>query len=187
MSRWDSWHGSRWATSSSCSGRACLLDLSAGSPSSQPDMSRAPEAKSCSGDASRSCRQQHRLHNSSRHAAPNANRRGPGPLEEPAPCRLAASRLGWRGLTPRWPRSLRLGSASDGEDRFGPGRFQALRREAAAPCEKKLREKATAPAPARARAKGAGGSSPTVTSGSRPPARPGGRACGARPARRRRR
>jgi len=40
------------------------------------------------------------------------NRRGSGPLEEPSPARLAALRLGWRGLTPRWPRSLRLGSAS---------------------------------------------------------------------------
>ena len=28
------------------------------------------------------------------------NRRGSGPLEEPAPARLAALRLGWRGLTP---------------------------------------------------------------------------------------
>jgi hypothetical protein len=45
-------------------------------------------------------------------AAREQNRRGSGPLEEPAPARLAALRLGWRGLTPRWPRSLRLGSAS---------------------------------------------------------------------------
>ena len=39
-------------------------------------------------------------------------RRGSGPPEEPAPGRLSASQFGWRGLTPRWPRSLRLGSAS---------------------------------------------------------------------------
>jgi hypothetical protein len=39
-------------------------------------------------------------------------RRGSGPLEEPAPARPSAHRFGWRGLTPRWPRSLRLGSAS---------------------------------------------------------------------------
>ena len=39
-------------------------------------------------------------------------RRGPGPLEEPAPADPKAFRFGWRGLTPRWPRSLRLGSAS---------------------------------------------------------------------------
>jgi hypothetical protein len=42
----------------------------------------------------------------------NKKRRGPAPLEEPAPVRLAALQLGWQGLTPRWPRSLRLGSAS---------------------------------------------------------------------------
>jgi hypothetical protein len=45
-------------------------------------------------------------------SCPQRKRRGPGPLEEPSPARLAALRLGWRGLTPRWPRSLRLGSAS---------------------------------------------------------------------------
>jgi hypothetical protein len=36
----------------------------------------------------------------------------PGPFEEPAPARLSALRPGWRGLTPRWPRSSRLGPAS---------------------------------------------------------------------------
>jgi hypothetical protein len=40
------------------------------------------------------------------------NRRGPGPLEEPTPPSPKALLRGWRGLTPRWPRSLRLGSAS---------------------------------------------------------------------------
>ena len=39
-------------------------------------------------------------------------RRGPGPLEEPFPSSPEAFRFGWRGLTPQWPRSLRLGSAS---------------------------------------------------------------------------
>ena len=39
-------------------------------------------------------------------------RRGPGPLEEPAPSGPKAFSVGWRGLTPQWPRSLRLGSAS---------------------------------------------------------------------------
>ena len=44
--------------------------------------------------------------------AAERNRRGSGALEEPAPARLSAFRLRWRGPTPRWPRSLRLGSAS---------------------------------------------------------------------------
>jgi hypothetical protein len=39
-------------------------------------------------------------------------RRGPGPLEEPFPSGPRAFRFRWRGLTPQWPRSLRLGSAS---------------------------------------------------------------------------
>jgi hypothetical protein len=39
-------------------------------------------------------------------------RRGPGPLEEPFPSGPEALRFGWRGLTPQWPRSLRLGPAS---------------------------------------------------------------------------
>jgi hypothetical protein len=39
-------------------------------------------------------------------------RRGPGPLEEPARSGPKAFLCGWRGLTPQWPRSLRLGSAS---------------------------------------------------------------------------
>jgi hypothetical protein len=40
------------------------------------------------------------------------NRRGSKPLEEPAPSGPRALLHRWRGLTPRWPRSLRLGSAS---------------------------------------------------------------------------
>jgi hypothetical protein len=36
----------------------------------------------------------------------------PGSLEEPAPTDPKALRFGWQGLTPRWPRSLRLGTAS---------------------------------------------------------------------------
>jgi hypothetical protein len=43
-------------------------------------------------------------------------RRGSGSLEEPSPSRRSALGRRWRGLTPRWPRSLRLGSAS----RFPP-------------------------------------------------------------------
>ena len=39
-------------------------------------------------------------------------RRGPKPSEEPVPSGPRAFLPGWRGLTPRWPRSLRLGSAS---------------------------------------------------------------------------
>ena len=39
-------------------------------------------------------------------------RRGPGPLEEPTPSGPKAFPRRWRGLTPQWPRSLRLGSAS---------------------------------------------------------------------------
>ena len=39
-------------------------------------------------------------------------RRGPGPLEEPTPSGPRTFLRGWRGLTPQWPRSLRLGSAS---------------------------------------------------------------------------
>jgi hypothetical protein len=45
-------------------------------------------------------------------AAANEKRRGPGPLEEPTGSGPKAFLRGWRGLTPRWPRSLRLGSAS---------------------------------------------------------------------------
>jgi hypothetical protein len=47
-------------------------------------------------------------------AAAERKRRGPGPLEEPFPTSgpRAFVRFRWRGLTPRWPRSLRLGSAS---------------------------------------------------------------------------
>jgi hypothetical protein len=46
--------------------------------------------------------------------AAERKRRGPGPLEEPFPASgpRAFFRFRWRGLTPRWPRSLRLGSAS---------------------------------------------------------------------------
>src|SRR5271154_132228 len=40
-------------------------------------------------------------------------RRGSKPLEEPAASGPRAFCFGWRGLTPRWPRSLRLGSASE--------------------------------------------------------------------------
>ena len=39
-------------------------------------------------------------------------RRGPGPLEEPTLSGPRTFLRGWRGLTPQWPRSLRLGSAS---------------------------------------------------------------------------
>jgi hypothetical protein len=39
-------------------------------------------------------------------------RRGSKPLEEPLPSDPRVRRLRWRGLTPRWPRSLRLGTAS---------------------------------------------------------------------------
>src|SRR5450631_664317 len=41
------------------------------------------------------------------------NRRGPKPPEEPCRPNPRVLPAGWRGLTPRWPRSLRLGSASE--------------------------------------------------------------------------
>jgi len=54
-------------------------------------------------------------------------RRGPGPLEEPALSGPKAFLCGRRGLTPRWPRSLRLGSAS----RFNLARSSLARKPAA--------------------------------------------------------
>src|SRR5674476_1306696 len=44
--------------------------------------------------------------------AEEKKRRGSGPLEEPTPSGPKTFLRGWRGLTPQWPRSLRLGSAS---------------------------------------------------------------------------
>src|SRR5437763_15107536 len=49
-------------------------------------------------------------------------RRGPGPLEEPLRTRPKAGPDWWRGLTPRWPRSLRLGSASGWNVHSAPAR-----------------------------------------------------------------
>jgi hypothetical protein len=48
------------------------------------------------------------------------NRRGPKPLEEPGGSGPRAFPCGWRGLTPQWPRSLRLGSASEFKVARGP-------------------------------------------------------------------
>jgi hypothetical protein len=52
-------------------------------------------------------------------------RRGPGPLEEPSPFSpRRAVRFRWRGLTPQWPRSLRLGSASGFNLARAPAEFK---------------------------------------------------------------
>jgi hypothetical protein len=58
------------------------------------------------------CPQCSRVRHTKPGPAHKRKRRGPGPLEEPFPTDPEALRFGWRGLTPRWPRSLRLGSAS---------------------------------------------------------------------------
>ena len=48
-------------------------------------------------------------------------RRGSDPLEEPTSSGSGALLGGWRGLTPRWPRSLRIGSASGSKLARTPG------------------------------------------------------------------
>jgi hypothetical protein len=48
-----------------------------------------------------------------RRTTADKKRRGPKPLEEPAGIGRKAFPDGWRGLTPQWPRSLRLGPASE--------------------------------------------------------------------------
>lgn len=54
-------------------------------------------------------------------------RRGSGPpFEEPASADLAALRLGWRGLTPRWPRSLAARFRVWIQDTPAPRRMQEL-------------------------------------------------------------
>ncbi len=75
--------------------------------------------------------------------ASNANRRGPGRLRNLRRRAVRACRLGWRGLTPRWPRSLRLGSASVANIGLAREDFKPCGRELTASCEKKLRHPRT--------------------------------------------
>jgi hypothetical protein len=58
----------------------------------------------------------------------------PEPLEEPFPPDPRALRFRWRGLTPQWPRSLRLGAASGFNLEHCARRMQALRGRDSAPC-----------------------------------------------------
>src|ERR1035441_10297594 len=66
----------------------------------------------------------------------NEKRRGSGPLEEPAPTDPEALRFGWQGLTPRWPRSLRLGSASGFKVAPPQGDCNPSQKQLPARCEK---------------------------------------------------
>ena len=66
-------------------------------------------------------------------------RRGPKPPEEPFAAGPRASPCGWRGLTPQWPRSLRLGSASGSNVAAALERAQGPARRDPAPSEKKRR------------------------------------------------
>jgi hypothetical protein len=62
-------------------------------------------------------------------------RRGPEPLEEPSSSSPRAFRFRRRGLTPRWPRSLRFGSASTFSCTPLPERLQGLRQDFSAVSE----------------------------------------------------
>ena len=68
-------------------------------------------------------------------------RRGPGPLEEPAPVGPKAFLCWWRGLTPQWPRSLRLGSASGFKVARPTRRMQPPREQLLRTFQKKVRAK----------------------------------------------